>query len=233
MDGTATVVNDVMTHRVVALRTGAAFKDIVKAMGQWRVSALPVLDEAGRVVGVVSEADLLPKEEYRRDDPAPYGQTRRPADVRKAGAVTAVDLMTAPAVTVTPDTALAHAARLMVRNGLKRLPVVDQEGALKGIVSRADLLKVFLRADEDIAGEVRREVVLRLFGTRAEAVRIEVRDGVVTLTGRVRDTGLVPLAALLARAVEGVVDVRCALLGPPGHPNAEPDPPAPRRAAPA
>ncbi|WP_225823850.1 CBS domain-containing protein [Streptomyces naphthomycinicus] len=229
MDAAPTVVDDVMTHRVVALRAGAAFKDIVKTMWEWRVSALPVLDDAGRVVGVVSEADLLPKEEYRRGGPGRYGQARPGTDAHKAWAVTAGDLMSAPAVTVTADATLAHAARVMARNNVKRLPVVDRAGALKGIVSRADLLKVFLRADEDIAAEVRREVVLRLFGAHddlgrdSEAIGIEVREGVVTLTGRVCDTDLVPLAVLLTRAVEGVVDVRSALAGPPRRPNLDPD----------
>jgi CBS-domain-containing membrane protein len=158
---------------------------------------------------------------------------QRPADVRKAGAVTAGDLMTVPAITLTLDATLAHAARVMARNRVKRLPVVDPDGALKGIVSRSDLLKVFLRDDADIAEEVQREIVLRLFGTHAEAVRIEVHDGVVTLGGRVHDTALVPLAALLARAVEGVVDVQCVLTGPPRHPDLDPDLPDPQRAAPA
>ncbi|MET8945792.1 CBS domain-containing protein [Streptomyces sp. NPDC004542] len=233
MAGTPTVVDDVMTHRVVALRTGAAFKDIVKTMREWRVSALPVLDDAGHVVGVVSEADLLAKEEYRQGDPGRYGQQRHPAEVYKAGAVTAADLMTVPAVTLTPDATLSRAARVMARHRVKRLPVVGRDGALKGIVSRSDLLKVFLRADADIAEEVRREVALPLFGTEAGELRIEVRDGVVTLTGRVYDTALVPLAAQLARAVEGVVDVRCALTGPPRRPNLDPDLPDPQRAAPA
>ncbi|WP_329530934.1 CBS domain-containing protein [Streptomyces sp. NBC_01450] len=233
MDGNPTVVNDVMTHRVVALRTGAAFKDIVKTMREWRVSALPVLDDAGHVLGVVSEADMLPKEEYRRGDLDRAGQVQRPADVHKAGAVTAGDLMTAPAITLTSDATLAHAARVMARNRVKRLPVVDPDGALKGIVSRSDLLKVFLRDDADIAEEVQREIVLGLFGTHAEAVRVEVHDGVVTFGGRVHDTALVPLAALLARAVEGVVDVQCVLTGPPRHPDLDPDLPDPQRAAPA
>ncbi|MGW2702611.1 CBS domain-containing protein [Streptomyces sp. NPDC001340] len=212
MYGTPTVVNDVMTRTVVALRTGAAFKEIVRTMREWRVSALPVLDGGGHVVGVVSEADLLPKEEYREGDPGRYGQ-RHAADLRKADGVTAQELMTAPAVTVAPDATLAQAARAMARSGVKRLPVVDDEGALKGIVSRSDLLTVFLRDDEDIAEDVGREVVTRLFGTRTAPVRVEVHDGVVTLTGRVQDTVLVPLAILLARSVPGVVDVRCALTG--------------------
>ncbi|MFB7504843.1 CBS domain-containing protein [Streptomyces broussonetiae] len=231
MDGTPMVVNDVMTRRVVALRVGAAFKDIVKTMREWRVSALPVLDDTGRVVGVVSEADLLPKEEYRRDNPDGYGLVQQPADVEKADAVTAGELMTTPAVTVTPDATLAHAARVMALTGVKRLPVVG-DGTLKGIVSRSDLLKVFLRGDEEIAAEVQREVVLRLFGTHAGTVRTEVHDGVVTLSGLVHDTALVPFAARLARAVDGVVDVECALTGPARAPDLDPDLPDPQRAAP-
>ncbi|MEV7391880.1 MULTISPECIES: CBS domain-containing protein [unclassified Streptomyces] len=220
-------VNDVMTRTVVALRTGAAFKDIVKTMREWRVSALPVLDYQGQVVGVVSEADLLPKEAYAEGEGDSLGHVRHPADTRKADAVTAGELMTAPAVTVLPGATLAHAARLMVRCGVKRLPVVGHDGSLQGIVSRSDLLKIFLREDEDIAEEVRREVVGHLFGTCLAPVRVEVRDGVVTLTGRVEDTVLVPLATLLARSVPGVVDVRCALTGRRRHPGPDaglPDP---------
>ncbi|ARP68613.1 hypothetical protein LK07_01205 [Streptomyces pluripotens] len=223
MNGTPALVNDVMTHRVVALRAGASFKDIVKAMREWRVSALPVLDSSGRVVGVVSEADLLPKEEYRDGDVGRYGQVQHLAEVRKANAVTAAELMTAPAMTVAPDATVGHAARIMARTRVKRLPVVGRDGTLKGIVSRSDLLKGFLRDDEDIAEEVRHEVVARLFGMHTEAIRVEVLDGVVTLAGRVRETVLIPLAARLARAVPGVVDVRCSLTGPRRHPDLAPD----------
>jgi CBS domain-containing protein len=232
MPGTPTVVNDVMTRRVVALRTGAAFKDIVRTMQEWHVSALPVLDDGGHVVGVVSEADLLPKQEYSEGEVVRYGRAQHPAEVRKADAVTAGELMTAPAVAVTPDATLACAARAMARRRVKRLPVVAADGTLLGIVSRSDLLKVFLRDDPAIAEDVRREVVERLFGD-AEAIRTEVRDGVVTLTGHVRDTALIPLAARLARAVAGVVDVHCALSGRPRHPDLDPDLPDPQRSAPA
>ncbi|KOV53592.1 CBS domain-containing protein [Streptomyces sp. AS58] len=232
MNGTPTVVNDVMTHRVVALRTGAAFKDIVRTMQEWRVSALPVLDDGGRVVGVVSEADLLPKEEYSGEgDVSRCGQVQHLAEVRKADAVTAGELMSAPAVTVTPDATLARAARVMARRRVKRLPVVGPDGTLQGIVSRFDLLKVFLRDDSDIAEDVRCEVVARLFGAHAEAIRIEVRDGVVTLVGRVRETALIPLLARLVRGVAGVVDVQCALSGPPRYPDLDPDLPDPQWSA--
>ncbi|WP_405933226.1 CBS domain-containing protein [Streptomyces sp. NBC_00827] len=223
MHDTPHIVSDVMTRTVVALGRGATFKDIVKTMQQWKVSALPVLEGERRVVGVVSEADLLAKEEFRDGDPDRYTQLRRLSDLVKAGAVTAEELMTAPAVTVPAYASLAQAARIMARSKVKRLPVVDDEGRLKGIVSRSDLLKVFLRDDEEIAEEVRREVVAHLFPTPIVPIRVEVSDGVVTLAGRIRDTTLVPVAARLVRAVEGVVDVDCVLMGPPRRPDLDAD----------
>ena len=207
MHGTPHIVSDVMTHTVAAVGRRAAFKEIVQMMQDWKVSALPVLDGEDRVVGVVSEADLLPKEEFRDSDPDRYTQLRRLTDLAKAGGLTAEELMTSPALTVHANATLAQAARTMAQAKVKRLPVVDDLGMLEGIVSRADLLKVFLRDDEEIAEEVRREVVAYLFPTPVSAVGVEVRDGVVKLSGRARDTSLVPVAARLARAVEGVVDV--------------------------
>jgi len=212
MHGSPHIVSDVMTHTVVAIGRGARFKEIVRMMQEWKVSALPVLEGEGRVVGVVSEADLLPKEEFRDRDFDP-GPTAEGADLAKVGALTAGELMTSPALTTRPNATLAQAARTMAHAQVKRLPVVDELGMLEGIVSRADLLKVFLRDDEEIAEEVRREVVCHLFATPASDVRTTVRDGVVTLTGHIRDTSLVPVAARLVRAVEGVVDVEFELGG--------------------
>ncbi|CAM5277348.1 CBS domain-containing protein [Streptomyces canus] len=207
MHGTPHIVSDVMTQTVAAIGRGASFKEIVRMMHDWKVSALPVLEGEGRVVGVVSEADLLPKEEFRDSDPDRYTQLRRLSDLAKAGAVTAGELMTSPALTVHANATLAQAARTMAHEKVKRLPVVDDLGMLQGIVSRADLLKVFLREDDDIAEEVRREVVSYLFPAPASSARVAVRDGVVTVGGRLRDASLVPVAARLIRAVEGVVDV--------------------------
>jgi CBS domain-containing protein len=207
MHGSPHIVSDVMSETVAAIGREAAFKEIVRMMRDWKVSALPVLEGEGLVVGVVSEADLLPKEEFRDSDPDRYTQLRRLSDLAKAGAVSAGELMTSPALTVQADATLAQAARTMARAKVKRLPVVDELGMLQGIVSRADLLKVFLRDDEDIAEEVRREVVSYLFPSPTSAVRVAVRDGVVTLRGRIRDTSLVPVAARLVQAVEGVVNV--------------------------
>src|SRR5690606_33726175 len=209
MHATPYTVSDVMTRDVAAVGRDAAFKEIVRTMQERRVSALPVVADEGRVAGVVSEADLLPKEEFRDSDPDRRTQLRRLPDLAKAGALTAGELMTAPAVTVRAEATVAQAARIMARSGVKRLPVVDDAGALCGIVSRADLLKVFLRGDEEIAAEVRRDVLPHVFRQDAgDDVRVEVREGVVTLGGRIRDTSLVPVAARLTRAVEGVVDVR-------------------------
>ncbi|MFI8872348.1 CBS domain-containing protein [Streptomyces sp. NPDC055243] len=199
-------VSDVMTHTVIAVGREAPFKEIVELMGQWKVSALPVLAGEGRVIGVVSEADLLPKEEFRDSDPSRFDQLRRLSDLAKAGGVTAGEVMSAPAVTVHADTTLPQAARIMAQRRVKRLPVIDAQGLLQGVVSRSDLLKVFLRADEELADEVTHTVTALLFPDGAVTVAVE--GGVVTLSGEVRSKGLVPVAARLTRAVEGVVDVR-------------------------
>lgn len=213
MHGTPHVVSDVMTQTVIAVGRDAPFKEIVKLMQEWKVSALPVLAGEGRVVGVVSEADLLPKEEFRHGEPSRGVQLSRLPDVAKAGALTARELMSTPAVTVPADMTIADAARVMATKRVKRLPVVDAGGLLQGIVSRADLLKVFLRCDRDIAEEVRRDVVDYLFPAPARPVAVEVRDGVVTLTGQIENTSLIPVAARLVRAVEGVVDYENELTG--------------------
>lgn len=176
---------------------------------------MPVLEGDGRVIGVVSEADLLPKEEFRGSEPSLFEQSRRLSDVAKAGAVTAEDLMSAPAITVHADATLAQAARIMAVRRVKRLPVIDDVGMLQGIVSRADLLKVFLRSDEEIAEEVRRTVVSPLFPAAGHALQVDVHEGVVTLRGHVGDTSLIPVAVRLVHAVEGVVDVEPLLTGRP------------------
>ncbi|ARF53876.1 CBS domain-containing protein [Streptomyces gilvosporeus] len=208
------LVSDVMTRTVAAVDREARFKEIVETMERRQVSALPVLAAEGRVVGIVSEADLLPKEGFREADPDRLERLRRVDDVRRAEAVTAGELMTSPALTVRADATLSQAARTMARKSVKRLPVVDGNGVLRGIVSRADLLKVFLRSDEELAEEIRRDVVEDLFAAPERDLRVAVVNGVVTLSGRVRDTSLIPVAARLVRAVEGVVDVEFDVTGP-------------------
>ncbi|MCX5445435.1 CBS domain-containing protein [Streptomyces nigrescens] len=213
MEHSPYTVGDVMTRTVVAIGQEAPFKEIVETMERWQVSALPVLAGEGRVIGVVSEADLLPKEEFREAQPSRLEQLTRLDDVRKAGALTAGELMSAPALTVHAGDTLAQAARTMAFKSVKRLPVVDGTGLLQGIVSRADLLKVFLRADEDLAAEIRTEIIGPLFAAAPGDLAVGVTDGVVTLSGTVRDPSLLPVTARLVQAVEGVVDVRFDVTG--------------------
>nr|WSX48468.1 CBS domain-containing protein [Streptomyces sp. NBC_00974] len=184
-------VGDVMTHAVITVDRRTPFKDIVETMRQWRISALPVLSEEGRVAGVVSEADLLLKAQG--------------ADESRA--VTAGRLMTVPAVTVTKDATIPGAARLMARGHLKRLPVVDGDGRLVGVVSRGDLLKIYLRSDADIAEELRQLIMAELIPAGSAMVQVHVADGVVQLDGSLPDPALKDVLVRVARTVPGVVDV--------------------------
>ncbi|MFD5416955.1 CBS domain-containing protein [Streptomyces sp. NPDC127069] len=213
MSASRYTVSDVMTHTAVAIGREASYKEIVELMHQWKVSALPVLEGEGRVVGVVSEADLLPKEEFRRTEPVLPDQLE---EASKAGGTLAEELMSSPAVTVHPDAPVAEAARIMAHKRVKRLPVVNEVGMLEGVVSRSDLLKVFLRPDEELEEEIRLSVLTELMP--GAALDFAVQDGVVTLRGRIRDRALVPLLARAIRAVEGVVDVRMELDSAVGTP---------------
>lgn len=198
-----------MTSDVVTVDKHASFKEIAALITGRRVSALPVLDADGRVVGIVSEADLTLKEEFP-EGPAGgrlfQGRRQREDRVKAAGDI-AAELMTAPAVTVGPDATVAEAARLLHHHGIKRMPVVDPAGPLLGIVSRVDLLKVFLRSDVEISQEIRQEVLLRSMWMDPDIVVVEVRDGVVTLTGQLERRSLIPIVISLVRGLDGVVDV--------------------------
>ncbi|MFJ6783225.1 CBS domain-containing protein [Streptomyces yangpuensis] len=202
-------VSDVMTHTAIAIGREASYKEIVELLHEWKVSAVPVLEGEGRVVGVVSEADLLPKEEFRREEPRLPEQLD---EASKAGGVLAEDLMSSPAITIHPDATTAEAARIMAHQHVKRLPVVNRLGMLEGVVSRSDLLKVFLRPDEELAEEIRQAVLTDLAPGMA-SLDFSVQDGVVTLRGPLPERALVPLLTRAIRAVEGVVDVRLALDG--------------------
>jgi CBS domain-containing protein len=184
-------VADVMTFGAVSVTEDTPFKEIVDLLEAHGVNAVPVLDAAVRVVGIVSSADLLPKIEFAGE------AHRHPV---KADATAAGELMSAPAVTVTGTATLPRAARIMEAAGLKRLPVVDGAGRLLGMVTRRDLLKVFLRSDE----EIRREVAGLC---RRTGVRVEVADGVVTLLGEVGREAAIPPFVRRVERVDGVVDV--------------------------
>lgn len=202
-------VADVMTRKVVAVDAFAPFKDIVRKMQEFRVSAVPVVDEDGRIMGVVSEGDLILKEDPDLEGGAHlFEGIHRRHDRSKAAGLIASQLMTVPAFTVLPGASLGEAARLMHRKAVKRLPVVDEEGRVQGIVSRTDLLKVFLRDDVEIAGEIREDVIRRTLWIEPDTIRVMVRDGVVTLEGQLERRSLIPLLERLVLGVEGVVAVK-------------------------
>jgi CBS domain-containing protein len=200
-------VGEVMTRNVVSVRKHAQFKEIVRVMRQRQFSAFPVLDDHDKVVGVVSEDDLLVKESYRGSGTGP-GFLARHGDKAKAAGLTAAELMTRPAITIRPEATVTEAARTMHAKHLKRLPVVSDEGRLVGIVSRVDLLGVYDRPDAEIKTEILKQVIETAFLMDSLAFKVTVAAGVVTLSGPV-ETEPVAVSLLAAvRDVDGVVAVR-------------------------
>jgi CBS domain-containing protein len=205
--GTMTLtVSDVMARSVVTAREDSSFKELVGLLQECSAGALPVVDAAGMIVGVVSEADLLLKEDLDLFAPHLFEGHVRRIEREKAAAVYARDLMTAPAVTIRPDAHLTDAAHLMHERRVKRLFVTDPNGRVLGVVSRMDLLRAYLREDRDIAQEVTRVLHAELL-LPLGAVSVTVEDGVVRLEGQVERRTLAPYVAARIRAIEGVVDV--------------------------
>jgi len=205
-----TKVQDLMTGAVVTVGEATPFKEIVELLARHRFSAVPVVDAAGRAVGVVSEADLLLKEERPEAglDAPWFERRRRRVERTKAAGAVARELMTSPAVTIGLLATADEAARLMHTAGVKRLPVVDTvTGRLVGVVTRGDLLRVFARPDREIHDEVRDEVILREFLMDPARFVVGVQDGVVTLQGTCEKRSLIPLLVRAVHGVEGVVRV--------------------------
>ncbi|NUV60192.1 CBS domain-containing protein [Streptomyces sp. CAI-85] len=201
-------VSDLMSTSVVRVRRDTGFKEIAKLLAEYGITAVPVVDDEEHVVGVVSEADLLRKEAAGLDPAGLLPVLRpRPADRAKAEATIAQGLMNSPAVTARPEWTAVEAAQVMERHHVKRLPVVDEAGRLVGLVSRADLLRVFLRGDSAIREEISGEVLLRTLGIEPGEVTVHVVDGRVTLRGTVERKSLVPVTVRLCQGVDGVVDV--------------------------
>jgi len=197
-------IRDVMTADIAAADRSMPYKQVVRLMTDRRVNAVPVVDSGHRVLGMVSEADVLRKQER---NPRRLGPVRRSRGERKrAEARTAGELMTSPAITIDPDAPLSAAARLMNARHIRRLPVVDGSGTLIGVVSRRDLMKVFLRPDTEIEAEVR-DVLTGILLEDAGGITIAVHEGEVILTGVVTDKDMIPVAARLASDVPGVVAV--------------------------
>jgi CBS domain-containing protein len=199
-------VADVMTRTVVVVPGAAPFKHIVRTMREYRVSAVPVTDPDGAIVGVVSEADLMLREDPSVLEPHFFEGRARREERRKAEGLVAHELMSAPPVTIGPQASVADAARLMHERRVKRLPVVDLEGRIVGIVSRMDLLAEFLRADDDVEADVTRVITEDLAVPPGQVVAT-VHDGVVRLEGRVERRSLVPMIWEAIRAAPGVVGI--------------------------
>lgn len=208
-------VKDVMTTHVVAVRMNAPYKEMASRLREHRVSAFPVLDADNRVVGVVSEADLLAKEALEYVSTGLMGGILHHREQAKAAAVTAADLMTKPPVTIGPLEPVSHAARLMYSRKVKRLPVVDEGGKLLGIVSRADVLSVFSRPDEQIRRDIIDHVIVGTLLTDPARFTVTVKDGIVTIEGNPETSRVGHDMIEEIRHVEGVVTVRDRLTYPP------------------
>ncbi len=211
-------VKDVMTTRVVWVKKSASFREMAHALRENRISAFPVLDEEGKVIGVVSESDLLAKEARNGEHDGLTGMVSdllHHNELVKARGITAGELMTSPPVTVGPEDTVEHAARLLYKRKVKRLPVVDVAGHLAGIVSRADVLAVFDRPDEDIRREVNAEILFDQVLGDPNRLSVAVKDGVVTLAGTPETEGIGREIVDQTRHVQGVVAVRDRLSYPP------------------
>jgi CBS domain-containing protein len=198
-----------MTSPAISVPETATYHDIVDVMVTHNISAVPVVDADETVVGVVSEADLLHKMEFAGGGPAQrLIERKRVRDGRrKATAVLAVDLMSEPAIVIRPAASIPAAAALMSEHGVKRLPVVDGDDRLIGVVSRADLVRLYARPDNQILSDIREYVLLGTLSMDPDALSIEVDNGVVSLAGAVGRRSTVKIVEILVQAVPGVVDV--------------------------
>jgi CBS domain-containing protein len=201
-------VKDVMTGGVVTVTPATKLKAVAVLLAARGISGVPVVDERGAVVGVVSEADVLLKEQGPLPEGVrfPWFRERRDRDAAKHEARTAREAMTSPAITIGPERAVSAAARIMIEHGVNRLPVV-KDGRLVGIVTRADLVRAFTRSDPAIAEEIRADVVERAMWLPAGQIEIAVRNGEVELTGEVGTRTDAEVLERLARRVLGVVGV--------------------------
>lgn len=209
--GWSRLVGDVMTTSVVTVDRITPYKEIARLLAEHRISGVPVVKMGREVVGVVSEADLINAQAgTARRLRAVARRIWRPSAGRRPPLI-AAELMTCPAVTVGPHATVPAAARLMSTHHVRRLPVVNEEGKLLGIISRRDILSVFLRPDEDIASDTR-AVLEEILAAGPDEAQVSVKNGIVTLTGTLDPkTGphgdLIPLAMRLLWDIDGVVDV--------------------------
>lgn len=204
----SSTVKDVMSTHVIAVRQSAGYKEMAAMLRDQRVSAFPVIDDDNKVIGVVSETDLLAKEALEGTVPGTLQSLPRQHVRSQVNGVTAAELMTKPAVTIGPDKPVTDAARLMFTMRVKRLPVVSDDGTLIGIVTRSDVLSVYSRPDAQIQQQVIQDLILGTFPYDPDSFTVTVKDGIVTIEGT-PETSRVGLDIVDAiRHMEGVVAVR-------------------------
>jgi len=203
-------IRQLMSRDVVTVTPGTTLKEVARVLTRHGISGVPVVDAGGAVVGVVSEADVLVKErgpQARQTGRFAWlGDARDPAADAKVAARTAGEAMTSPALTIGPERPASAGARLMVEHKINRLPVV-KDGGLVGIVTRADLVRAFTRPDDELAREIRADVVERAMWLSRDQVDVTVVDGEVALAGSVETRVDAEVLELLSARVPGVVAV--------------------------
>ena len=206
-------IRDVMSTSVMTTTPETPLKEAALHLAREGISGLPVVDADGVVVGVLSEADVIAKEGNEHKAGGFLAWFLDPGDPwmdERMAARTVADAMSAPAITITPDRPVAEAATTMIEDGVNRLPVVE-DGKLAGIVTRADLVRAFVRTDDEVRHEIEEDVIRRILWLDRDSLRVTVKDGLVTLDGTVPTKSDLELVPSLARRVPGVVDVESKL----------------------
>lgn len=207
------IVRDVMTRSVLSVRPQTSLKGVAQLLIEHRISGVPVVGEDGDVLGVVSEADLLVKEQgaeaiRHRPLAALFGESRRSREqIAKVAAVTAGEAMTAPAITIASSRRIHEAAAIMTARRVNRLPVVD-DGILVGILSRADLVRAYVRSDDELAATIRDDVIFKILWLDPASFTVTVRDGVAAISGHVERRSTAEMIEHAVRMVPGIIDVR-------------------------
>jgi CBS domain-containing protein len=203
-------VQDLMTRNVLTVRSSTPLKDAAALLAEHRISGLPVVDGERRVLGVLSEGDILFKESGTTEKQGFFDRLLAvPAtglDLKLA-AKTAGEAMSAPALTIGPRRPVTEAATTMIEEGVNRLPVVDDDERLIGIITRADLVRAFVRSDAEVENEIREDVIRRTLWMEPDTIQVEVHDGEVRLAGEVETKGDAELIPTFVQRVPGVVGV--------------------------
>jgi CBS domain-containing protein len=202
-------VQDVMTTEVVTVSPDVPLKEAALELVQRRISGMPVVDGERKVLGVVSEADILAKEGDDRRGGGSFLQWL--VDPGDPWITARFDAVSKPPRTITADRPLAQAATVMLDEGINRLPVVDSLGKLIGLVSRGDLVRAFARPDDQIRHEIEEDVIRKALWLDPSTVKVTVTNGIVTLAGEVSSAADAELLPTFTRKVPGVVEVSSSL----------------------